>query len=84
MAASGSGPGSARTASCGRAPVSRAWRRQRSMVLKRPVETKAHYFIRSKHPWVTLPPGVPAFETLGDPAKAGARERVMAVLAAMA
>ena len=30
----------------------------------------AHFFVRSKHPWVTLPEGVPAFETLpgpGDP-----------------
>ena len=43
---------------------------------------EAHYFIRSKHPWVTLPPGVPAFEEIGDPGKAGARERIMAVLAA--
>jgi hypothetical protein len=30
----------------------------------------AHFFVRSKHPWVTLPEGVLAFETLpqeGDP-----------------
>ncbi len=43
---------------------------------------EAHYFVRSKHPWVVLPPGVPAFEELGDPGKAGARERIMAALAA--
>lgn len=24
----------------------------------------AHYFVRSRHPWVTLPAGVPQFETL--------------------
>jgi hypothetical protein len=30
----------------------------------------AHFFVRSKHPWVALPEGVPSFETLpgeGDP-----------------
>jgi len=30
----------------------------------------AHFFVRSKHPWVRVPEGVPAFETLpgpGDP-----------------
>jgi hypothetical protein len=30
----------------------------------------AHFFVRSKHPWVVLPDGVPRFETLpgeGDP-----------------
>jgi hypothetical protein len=43
---------------------------------------EAHYFIRSKHPWVTLPPGVPAFEAGGDAGKPGFRERIMAVLAA--
>ena len=43
---------------------------------------EAHYFIRSKHPWIVLPPDVPAFEQLGDPGKASARERIMAVLAA--
>jgi len=43
---------------------------------------EAHYFIRSKHPWIILPPDVPAFEELGDPGKASARERIMAVLAA--
>lgn len=45
------------------------------------LEPEAHYFTRSKHAWVTLPPNVPAFEELGDPGKAGARERIMAVLA---
>src|SRR3982751_6060047 len=24
----------------------------------------AHFFVRSKHPWVTVPPQLPAFETL--------------------
>ena len=24
----------------------------------------AHYFVRSKHPWVTIPDGVPAYRTL--------------------
>lgn len=43
---------------------------------------EAHYFIRSKHPWIALPPEVPAFEELGDPGKAGARERILAALAA--
>ncbi len=42
---------------------------------------EAHYFTRSRHPWVTLPPDVPAFEELGDPAKPGARERIMAAMA---
>lgn len=42
---------------------------------------EAHYFVRSKHPWITLPPDVPAFETLGDPGKASARERIVAALA---
>jgi hypothetical protein len=30
----------------------------------------AHFFVRSKHPWVKIPPGAPAFATLpgeGDP-----------------
>jgi hypothetical protein len=43
---------------------------------------EAHYFVRSKHPWVALPPGVPRFEELGDPGKPGARERIMTALAA--
>ncbi len=42
---------------------------------------EAHYFTRSRHPWVTLPPDVVAFETLGDPGKDGARARIMAALA---
>lgn len=37
---------------------------------------EAHYFTRSKHPWVVLPAGVPAFEELGDPGKAGFGERI--------
>jgi hypothetical protein len=41
---------------------------------------EAHYFIRSKHPWITLPPDVPAFDELGDPGKAGFRERIQAAL----
>jgi hypothetical protein len=42
---------------------------------------EAHFFIRSKHPWVSLERGVPAFETLGDPGKPGARARIEAALA---
>lgn len=41
---------------------------------------EAHYFVRSKQTWLTLPPGVPAFETLGDAGKAGFRERIQAAL----
>ena len=26
----------------------------------------AHYFTRSKHPWIVLPPGVPAYATLPE------------------
>jgi hypothetical protein len=43
---------------------------------------EAHYFVRSKHPWIVLPPDVPAFQELGDPGKPGAEQRVMAALAA--
>ncbi len=43
---------------------------------------EAHYFIRSKHPWITLPTDVIAFEQLGDPQKAGARPRIEAAIAA--
>ncbi len=43
---------------------------------------EAHYFIRSKHPWVTLPAGVPSFAELGDAGKAGVRERIRAAMAA--
>jgi hypothetical protein len=43
---------------------------------------EAHYFIRSKHPWIVLPEGVPAFEQLGDPGKSGMRERIAAAMAA--
>ena len=42
---------------------------------------EAHYFTRSKHPWVRLPDGVPAFEQLGDPGKASAGARIAAALA---
>ncbi len=41
---------------------------------------EAHFFTRSKHPWITLPADVPAFDTLGDPGKAGYRERIEAAL----
>jgi hypothetical protein len=30
----------------------------------------AHFFVRSKHPWVTVPEGIPAFETLPQPGDA--------------
>ncbi|SED87404.1 Uncharacterized conserved protein [Rhizobiales bacterium GAS188] len=43
---------------------------------------EAHYFTRSKHPWVTLPPDLPAFEEMGYPAKAAAGARIKAALAA--
>jgi hypothetical protein len=42
---------------------------------------EAHSFTRSKQPWVTLPPGIPTFETVGDPQKSGAPERIGAVFA---
>jgi hypothetical protein len=42
---------------------------------------EAHYYVRSKHPWITLPPGVPAFADIGDPGKPGVRERIMAMIA---
>jgi hypothetical protein len=42
---------------------------------------EVHYFTRSKHPWVTLPPELPAFEELGDPGKASARARIESALA---
>lgn len=42
---------------------------------------EAHYFTRSKHPWLVLPPGIPAFEQLGDPNKPGVAARIHAVLA---
>jgi hypothetical protein len=41
---------------------------------------EAHYFVRSKFPWITLPAGVPAFDSLGDPGKAGAGDRIKAAL----
>jgi hypothetical protein len=42
---------------------------------------EAHYFTRSKHPWVTLPPDLPAFEELGYPQKPEAGARIAAALA---
>lgn len=30
----------------------------------RDLEPDAHYFVRSKHPWVVIPPGVPSYQTL--------------------
>ena len=42
---------------------------------------EAHYFTRSKHPWIALPDGVPAFEGLAHPAKLEAKARIAAVLA---
>jgi hypothetical protein len=46
----------------------------------------AHFFVRSRHPWVGLPAGVPAFETLppdgwGVPLDAGQRQRIAAATA---
>lgn len=43
---------------------------------------EAHYFTRSKHPWVSIPSGLPTFEELGRPPKPGAGERIAAALAA--
>ncbi|HUY28965.1 MAG TPA: GFA family protein [Candidatus Binataceae bacterium] len=43
---------------------------------------EAHYFTRSKHPWVVLPSALPTFEELGDPGKPGASARIAAALAA--
>jgi hypothetical protein len=45
---------------------------------------EAHYFVRSKHPWIALPGDLPAFEELGRPGKPGAAERIGAVMAARA
>jgi hypothetical protein len=42
---------------------------------------EAHYFTRSKHPWVTLPEGVPVFAELGDPGKPSVGARIAAALA---
>ena len=46
----------------------------------------AHFFVRSRHPWVAIPEGVPLFETLpgeGDPTlfSAAQRARVDAAMA---
>lgn len=42
---------------------------------------EVHYFTRSKHPWVTLVPQVPAFVERGDPGKPGVAARMTAALA---
>lgn len=42
---------------------------------------EAHYFVRSKHPWIALPASVPAFDTIGDPRTSRLRERVISALA---
>jgi hypothetical protein len=31
------------------------------------VEPKSHWFVRSKHPWIVVPEGVPTFEALPGP-----------------
>ena len=36
------------------------------------LEPSAHYFVRSKHPWVTIPAGVPAWNTLPHLERGGA------------
>lgn len=43
---------------------------------------EAHYFVRSKHPWIVLPRDLPAFEALGRPAKPTAAARIAAALTA--
>jgi hypothetical protein len=43
---------------------------------------EAHYFTRSKHPWIVLPAGVPTFDELGDPGKAGFFARIAAAVGA--
>ena len=49
------------------------------------ISPDAHFFVRSRHPWVTLPEGVPAFETLpgeGEGAMTPAQQaRVAAAMA---
>ncbi|NUP08164.1 MAG: GFA family protein [Polyangiaceae bacterium] len=45
------------------------------------LQPEAHYFARSKQPWVVPPPGVPVFEEGGDPGKPTAGPRIMAALA---
>lgn len=42
---------------------------------------EAHYFVRSKHPWIVLPPELPAFQELGRPAKPTVAARMGAALA---
>lgn len=43
---------------------------------------EAHYFTRSKHPWIVLPSDVPAFVEMGYPEKPEAAARIESVLAA--
>jgi hypothetical protein len=45
---------------------------------------EAHYFTRSKHPWLALPPELPTFEAMGYPDKPGARTRIESALARQA
>jgi hypothetical protein len=42
---------------------------------------EAHFFTRSKHPWITLPPGLPCFDELARPPKARAGDRIARALA---
>jgi hypothetical protein len=46
------------------------------------LQPEAHYFTRSKHPWLRLPAGLPTFDELGDPGNLEARKRVEAALTA--
>src|SRR4051812_29346847 len=44
---------------------------------------EAHFFVRSKHPWIVIPEGVPAFETLpekGMGLRADAKARLQAAM----
>ena len=45
------------------------------------LQPEAHYFTRSKHPWVSLPDGIPTFPELGYPEKPEAGARIAAVMA---
>ena len=49
------------------------------------IEPNAHFFIRSKHPWITIPDGVPTYRALPGPSdgplfNAEAKARVDAVV----
>ena len=37
----------------------------------------AHYFVRSKHPWVVIPDGIPAWDTL--PPNPAGQTRALAI-----